>query len=151
MEASQARAWSTERLAREYCWTDLMGPPHCKCTWRLKPRKISPLSALCSMLQYFDPGFDSTLVVLQRCMVPLQVLNLKKEEEDKRKLEMEVEMLQHEFDRRQGDGPKLEDGHPKQSGSGLLLSTCRMATCIQYCSPHFLLQILLMKKTIKGG
>lgn len=51
-------------------------------------------------------------------MVLLQVLNLKKEEEDKRKLEMEVEMLQHEFDRRHGDGAKLEDGHPKQSGSG---------------------------------
>lgn len=51
-------------------------------------------------------------------MGPLQVLNLKKEEEDKRKLEMEVEMLQHEFERRHGDGTKLEDGHPKPSGSG---------------------------------
>ncbi|KAK9858425.1 hypothetical protein WJX84_005475 [Apatococcus fuscideae] len=49
----------------------------------------------------------------------IQVLNLKKEEEDKRKLEMEVEMLQHEFDRRHGDGLRpMEDGNPKQSGSG---------------------------------
>ena len=88
--------------------------------WKWRSRSIYNVAAIehaCSLLQRLESALLFAHDHATSCC--LQVLNLKKEEEDKRKLEMEVEMLQHEFDRRHGDGARSsEDGHPKPSGSG---------------------------------